>query len=98
MRLFKILPGILLILLLVMGCGERSGISTIDGRSLDFQDVNATVSGLMDRANVTGLCLAVLNDNQVSYVRSYGFRNREKEERLSNDTRQLSEISSLKSR
>ncbi len=34
----------------------------------------------MDTAEVTGLCLGIINDNKIAYVKSYGYKNKEKNE------------------
>ncbi|AHJ96585.1 beta-lactamase [Hymenobacter swuensis DY53] len=48
---------------------------TLDGRTLRPADVDRTVQQLMDSARVTGLAVALLENNQVRYLHTFGFRN-----------------------
>ncbi|MBS1662554.1 MAG: beta-lactamase family protein [Bacteroidetes bacterium] len=38
--------------------------------------VDSVVTRLMRKAGVTGLCLGIVKDNQVSYVKAYGYKNK----------------------
>ena len=84
MGLIKAIPALLV--LFYFSCSEAVDIRKIDGRFIDFKEVDETVTGLMDSANVTGLCLAIINDNEVAYLQTYGFRNNEKKERMDENT------------
>lgn len=68
------------------GCSQTGGITKINGRSISTGEIDKVVTELMESANVTGLCLAVLNNNKVAYLRTYGYRNRETEELLDDST------------
>lgn len=48
---------------------------TLDGRTLRPADIDRTVQQLMDSARVSGLAVALLEDNKVRYLRTYGYRN-----------------------
>jgi len=48
---------------------------TLDGRTLRPADVDRTVRQLLDSARVTGLAVALLENNQVRYLRTFGYRN-----------------------
>ncbi|GAA3978025.1 serine hydrolase domain-containing protein [Hymenobacter antarcticus] len=48
---------------------------TLDGRTLRPADIDRTVQQLMDSANVPGLAVALLENNQVRYLHTYGYRN-----------------------
>lgn len=50
---------------------------TLDGRTLRPADIDLTVQQLMDSAKVTGLAVALLEDNKVHYLHAYGYRNLE---------------------
>ncbi|MBF9220145.1 serine hydrolase domain-containing protein [Hymenobacter ruricola] len=50
---------------------------TLDGRRLPAPEINRLVRQLMDTARIPGLALALLENNQVQYLRAYGFRNLE---------------------
>jgi CubicO group peptidase (beta-lactamase class C family) len=55
-----------------------------DGSVIDSTAINGIVKKLMDTAKVTGLCLGIINDNKVTFVNSYGYKNKIKNE--PNDT------------
>ena len=48
---------------------------TLDGRTLRPADIDRTVRQLMDSARVPGLAVALLENNRVRYLRTYGYRN-----------------------
>ena len=48
---------------------------TLDGRTLRPADIDRTVQTLMDSARVPGLAVALLENNKVRYLRTYGYRN-----------------------
>ena len=50
---------------------------TLDGRTLRPADIDRTVQQLMDSARVPGLAVALLEDNKVRYLHTYGYRNLE---------------------
>jgi CubicO group peptidase (beta-lactamase class C family) len=50
---------------------------TLDGRTLRPADIDRTVQQLMDSAKVPGLAVALLEDNKVRYLHTYGYRNLE---------------------
>ena len=50
---------------------------TLDGRTLRPVDIDRTVQQLMDSARVPGLAVALLEDNKVRYLHTYGYRNLE---------------------
>ena len=48
---------------------------TLDGRVLRRPAIDKLVQQLMDSAKVPGLAVALLEDNKVRYLRTYGYRN-----------------------
>ncbi|SHI54872.1 CubicO group peptidase, beta-lactamase class C family [Hymenobacter daecheongensis DSM 21074] len=56
---------------------KRIAFQTLDGRRLRGPDIDRLVQQLMDTARVPGLAVALLQDNQVRYLKTYGFRNLE---------------------
>ncbi|MEY8760560.1 serine hydrolase domain-containing protein [Chryseobacterium tongliaoense] len=62
----------------IAGLGQTSTIKRLDGSTLSASQIDGTVTRLMSAAKVEGLQLAVLNNNQVSYRKSYGFKDKEK--------------------
>lgn len=58
----------------------------LDGTKVSTQDVEQTIKRLMTEAKVTGLNLAVLNNNKITYIKSFGFRNKEEHLPLTENT------------
>lgn len=48
---------------------------TLDGRRLKGPEIDRLVQQLMDTARIPGLALALLENNKVSYLKAYGYRN-----------------------
>ena len=70
------LPLLALALAIAPAQAQKSPIfHTLDGRTLRPADIDRTVRQLMDSANVPGLAVALLENNQVRYLRTYGYRN-----------------------
>ena len=51
-----------------------------DGKTISTSQVDAIVKKLMDTADVPGLQLGIINSNKLSYVKSYGFKDKAKNE------------------
>ncbi len=56
----------------------RHIISRIDGSQIDASILEEKITSLMDSANVTGLAIAILNDNQIVFRKAFGFANQKK--------------------
>lgn len=80
----KILFGLLLSFNFTFGQNEQ--ITKIDGSKISFIEIDKTVKRLMDTANVQGLSLSILNNNKSVFTKSYGFKNKEKNELLDTST------------
>jgi CubicO group peptidase (beta-lactamase class C family) len=61
-------------------------LTRLDGTKISTQEVEQTVKHLMAEAKVTGLNLAVLNNNKITYIKSFGFRNKEEQLPLTENT------------
>ena len=61
-------------------------IKRIDGGRINSQEVDRLINELIAKAKVTGLALSILNDNRTVYTRTYGYKNKEKQELLDNST------------
>lgn len=55
-----------------------------DGKKIDSKQAEALITDLMQQAEVTGLSVAVINDNKPLYVKAFGFKN--KGQNTMNDT------------
>src|SRR5882724_1878217 len=61
-------------------------ITRLDGRFISTSEIEQTVARLMREGHVTGLNVAILNDNKIVYVKSFGFRNKEENKLLTENT------------
>ena len=75
-----------LILGLSSAYSQTIKVKKINNEFITQNEIYKTVTDLIDSASVTGLCLAVLNDNKVAYLQTYGFRNKEKNEPFDKNT------------
>jgi CubicO group peptidase (beta-lactamase class C family) len=66
--------------------GQNQQITRIDGSKISAIEVDETVKRLMDKANVQGLSLSIINIKQQAYIKSYGFKNIDKKEYLDTST------------
>jgi CubicO group peptidase (beta-lactamase class C family) len=82
----------LLALTLASGSGgskeieHRHEIKRIDGTTISAAAADKAIKRLVDVAHVTGLSVAILNDNRVVYEKSFGFSNAEAKKPLRPDT------------
>lgn len=78
----------LLILLFssILTFGQNQQIIRLNGSKISASEINKTVKRLMNTANVQGLNLAILNNNKTVFIKSYGFRNKVKNEFLDTST------------
>jgi CubicO group peptidase (beta-lactamase class C family) len=49
-----------------------------DGGSMSPSAIDKIVKKLMDTADVTGVCIGIINNDKPAYVKAYGFRNKAK--------------------
>jgi CubicO group peptidase (beta-lactamase class C family) len=61
-------------------------IKRLDGSTISVDEIDRTVTRLMTAARVTGLSIAILNDEKIVYVKSFGFRNKEENKPLTQQT------------
>jgi len=66
--------------------GTASSIRRLDGTTITAADIDATVTRLMHAGKVTGIGIGILNDGKISYLKAYGFRDKEKNLPLTTDS------------
>ena len=75
----SLLPWLLLMCVVAIAAPAQAqqapAFHTLDGRTLRPADIDKTVRQLMDSAKVPGLAVALLEDNKVRYLHTYGYRN-----------------------
>lgn len=83
------------VLVVLGGCSQQPeskqfsnavGVKRLDGSTTAAAEIDSTVTRLMSAAKVPGLGLAILNDGKLVYLKTYGFRNREKSLSLTQDS------------
>ncbi|HSJ69265.1 MAG TPA: serine hydrolase domain-containing protein, partial [Anditalea sp.] len=84
MKFFSTL--LIIILLIHFSVAQERTIYKIDCSQISTTQIDNTVNSLMSVANVTGLSLAILNDNVTVYQQSYGLANVESMEPMSSST------------
>lgn len=75
-----IIPGFLLFALLLKAGAQT--ITKLDGTRISTTEVDRLVKGLMDSAHIQGLNIAVINNKKTVFIKSYGYRNKPKNELL----------------
>ena len=79
---------ILVLLLALLGCSVHTGstgsgmpetnamLKKLDGNSISTVQLEAFVEQVMEKADVAGLSLAVINDSQIIYQKAFGYKNK----------------------
>ena len=76
----KITLGLLIFFNLLFGQAQQ--ITRLDGSKISISEIDQKVTQLMDTANIQGLCLAILNNKKTVFIKSYGYKNKPKNEML----------------
>ncbi len=61
-------------------------IKRLNGSKISTTEIDRIVSKLMDTANVQGLSIGILNDSEIKFVKSYGYKNKTEKELLDTST------------
>ena len=62
--------------------GQHQQLTRLDGSKISTSEIDRTVNRLMDTAKVQGLALAILNNKKTVFIKSYGYKNKPKNELL----------------
>ena len=65
---------------------QQSSIRRLDGTTISSAEIDATVTRLMQAAEVPGVGIAIFNDNKIVYLKAYGVRDKEKNLPLTPDS------------
>jgi CubicO group peptidase (beta-lactamase class C family) len=63
-----------------------SSVKRLDGSTISSQEIDATVTRLIDAAKVPGAGIAILNGQRIVYLKTYGVRDKEKGLPLTQDS------------
>jgi CubicO group peptidase (beta-lactamase class C family) len=77
---FKLLPILLYTCTFIYA--QNKQILRLDGSKISVEEIDKTVKRLMDTANIQGLGLAILNKKKTVFIKSYGYKNKPKNELL----------------
>ncbi|RPG38686.1 MAG: class A beta-lactamase-related serine hydrolase [Muricauda sp. TMED12] len=78
----------LMVLIFTMSIGcqvEQAQIDRLDGTLISKDQLSYKVDSLMQKANVTGLSIAIVNKNRVVYQKPFGHANLDEGTRMNND-------------
>lgn len=70
----------------IFAVGQTQQIKRLDGSKIHTQEVDQIVTGLMEKAKVTGLGLSIINNNKTVYTKTYGFRDKGRNQLMDNQT------------
>ncbi|MFB9845241.1 serine hydrolase domain-containing protein [Mucilaginibacter ginsenosidivorans] len=68
------------ILFIVQPSSAQRNIKRPDGGTMTAAAIDKVVHKLMDTAEVTGLCIRIISNNQPAYIKAYGFANKAKKQ------------------
>lgn len=67
---------VLSLLLVTSCCWAQAPVRRLDGSRITVSEIDTVVHRLMKAADVQGVGLAILNDNETVFAKSYGFKNK----------------------
>jgi CubicO group peptidase (beta-lactamase class C family) len=65
---------------------QELAVVRLDSSKISPSEIDAAVAGLMERAHVTGVGIAILNNDKVVFLKTYGLRDKEKHLPLTPDS------------
>jgi len=75
-----LLLSLLSILISIRTFSQPKQIQRPDGKTISAKAIDSVVNKLLDTAQLTGLEIGIVKLNNISYVKSYGFKNRAKKQ------------------
>jgi len=74
-----------LLISILFGCSSQEPqIKKLDGSHVSKSKLTSKIQSLIDSASVTGISIAIFNDNKITYQKSFGYAHLEKKDSLSN--------------
>jgi CubicO group peptidase (beta-lactamase class C family) len=70
----------------IPAAGQQAPVERLDGSSIKPTEIDGTVTRLMKAAEVTGVGIAIFNGGKIAYLKTYGFRGKEKNLALTEDS------------
>lgn len=78
----KIITLFCLLLHSLFAIGQKNNITRMDGTKISEAEVDTAINKLMKDAQVQGLSVAILNNKKTVFIKSYGYRNKPRNEML----------------
>ncbi len=85
-RRWLVLPPILVVSAALASASEPQAIKRLDGSAITPAEIDATVTRLMQAAEVPGAGIAIFNGGRIAYLKTYGLRDKEKNLPLTPDS------------
>ncbi|WP_445382974.1 serine hydrolase domain-containing protein [Robiginitalea sp. IMCC43444] len=76
----------ILSILILIGCSNESKIERIDGSEIEKEQLTEKIKSLMESADVNGLAVSILNNNESVYQKTYGYSNWSTKDTLNNNS------------
>jgi len=70
----------------IPAAAQQAAVRRLDGSTITAAEIDATVTQLMQAAEVTGVGIAIFNDRKIAYLKTYGVRDKEKNLPLTPDS------------
>jgi len=75
-KIILLLIFIIFIIALGFSAGSENSIRQITGKVVLINDIEKNISKIMEKAGVSGLSCAVINDSEIVYKMAFGFRDK----------------------
>src|SRR6267142_2332701 len=70
--------GLFMVSAVCVSQSSQNAVKRLDGSTTTEAEIDSTVTRLIKAAEVAGAGIAILNDGKISYLKAYGFRDKEK--------------------
>src|SRR5215471_2928314 len=70
----------------LQSASAQQTVKRLDGSTISSVEIDATVTRLMQAAEVTGVGIAIFNDHKIAYLKAYGVRDKDKNLPLTPDS------------
>jgi len=84
MKKLKLIVGVLA--LFNLSQSGKCQLKNPDGTAVTASTIDHIITDLMDKGEVTGLCLGIVNDNKPAYIQTYGYKNKPLNEKMDTAT------------
>ena len=87
MKIRRIIASAAVLVVVCIGTAQSaSNLISLDGKSIPIPEMEAEMTAIMERAGVTGLSCAIINDSKVTCHKIFGYKNRKTRETNDEET------------